>query len=715
MANKADKLVIIDGNSMLYRLFYAMPLLTNSKGDYTNAIYGYANEIVKIATEIKPTHMLVAFDAGKITFRNNIFDGYKANRSPMPAELVSQVEPIKEMLSLMNIKVIEQKGIEADDIIGTIAKRFNKTQTIIITGDRDSFQLIDETTSVYFTKRGISDLKIYNNDNLKQEYGVGSWQVVDLKALQGDSSDNIPGVRGIGPKTATELINNYGSLDGVYKNIENIKGSTKQKLIENKEMAYLSQTLARIKTDAEIPCTLEDLKFEFPFSNELKDFFEKYSLRMLLKKEEIFKKSEANINADIKNESLINIKEIKTIEELKNITDKKSLEWALYRDDSNTWHASSGETEYAFTVKVDLLTDGLDEGEIVYAFKNIIEDDNITKIFYDTKAMLYILKFYDIKFPKNIFDVSVAINLSQGTLVKDMNDVYSFTGKNSTISALTLMDAKHELEKIIMKENLQNSYYNIEIPLIFTLFNMEMRGFKVDVSKLNELEKVYAKKVEDLTNQIYKVCGHEFNIKSPKQLAVVLFDELKLPKNKKESTSVEVLEELEGMHEVVSLILEYRKVTKIYSTYIVSLKDYIDKNGFIHTSFNQTQTATGRLSSSDPNLQNLPIRDEEGKIIRSMFTASSKENVLIDADYSQIELRVLAHLSDDDFYIASFNNNEDIHTKTASEVFGVDKDSVTPAQRRVAKVVNFGVIYGMSRFGLSSDLKITQRQAKEYI
>ena len=698
---------------MLYRLYYAMPLLTNSKGEYTNAIFGYANEMVKIITEYKPTHLVVAFDAAKTTFRNDIFADYKANRSPMPPELASQVAPIKEMLGLMNIKVIEQLGIEADDIIGTLSKKFGDTETIIITGDRDSFQLIDNTTSIYFTKRGISDIKIYNIDNLKQEYGVEPWQVVDLKALQGDSSDNIPGVRGIGPKTATELINTFGSLDGVYANLDSIKGGTNQKLAENKETAYLSQTLARIKTDAMIDCTLEDMVVKFPFSSAVKDFFEKYSLRLLLKKDEIFDINQQVVTNDKTKE--VKIIEVKTEQQLNSIVNNVCEEWAFYKDTTDVWHASCGDIEYVFAGQIDLFSQGLTEGEIMLGFKNVLENENITKIFYDTKSMLYIFKQYGIKFPKNVFDVSVALNLTQGVIVKDINDIYSFTGASSSIPALALISAKKELSKIIEQEKLQNLYYKTEIPLIFTLFNMETRGFKVDKEKLNSLEKVYAKKIETLTNKIYQVVGHDFNIKSPKQLAVVLFDELGLPKNKKESTSVEVLEELEDLHEVVPLILEYRKAAKIYSTYIVAMKDCIDKNGFVHTNFNQTQTATGRLSSSDPNLQNLPIRDEESKEIRSMFIASSEGNELVDADYSQIELRVLAHLSGDDFYINSFNNGEDIHTKTASEVFGVLPEDVTPSQRRVAKVVNFGIIYGMSRFGLSSDLKITQKEAKAYI
>ena len=714
MNKQNEKLVIIDGNSVLYRSFFALPLLTNIKGEYSNGIYGFANEIIKVITEMKPTHIVVAFDVSKITFRNEIYADYKATRKPMPSELASQIPYLKEMLNLMGIKMLEKQGLEADDIIGTIAKRFD-VPTLILTGDRDSFQLIDDTTKVCFMKKGLSEVSVMTKDNLKAEYGVEPWQVVDLKALQGDSADNIPGVMGIGPKTAIDLISKYNTLDGVYEHIDEIKGKLQERLISNKEMAYISQKLAKINTNVDIDCTLDECKYIFPFSLNVKPFFERFSFRSLLKKEDLFRAEpdEQEVEQNAFNENLINVESINQLKKI--IQNNKDKNIALYLNQNNCLHFSFGDKEYTHNKNIDLLNAGLTIEEISHELKNILEDDKILKIFYDAKSMFYLLKQNGIKISKNVFDVAIAMNVCEGIVVKDINDIFDYYKQNKNIPALNLIEDFNKLSNAITNNNVQKLYYEIEIPLIFTLFNMELRGFKADLNTLNDLSEQYNKQISFIASEIYKMVGHEFNLNSPKQLATVLFDELKLPKSSKLSTNVDVLEKLKDKHDIIPLLLEYRKDMKFYSTYLVAMKEHIDKNGFVHTNFNQYLTATGRLSSSDPNLQNLPIRTDEGRAIRSIFTANCEDNVLVDVDYSQIELRVLAHLSNDEFYIKSFANNEDIHTNTACEVFNVPKELVTSRMRRIAKVVNFGVVYGISQYGLSQDLNISAKEAKQYI
>ena len=707
------KLIIIDGNSMLYRVFYAMPLLTTSKGEFSNAIYGYASEMIKVVTSLKPTHLIVAFDAGRVTFRNEIFAEYKGTRKPMPEELVAQVEPVKEMLRLMGVKVIDQSGIEADDIIGTLAKRF-KVDKIILTGDRDSFQLIDAYTKIGFTKHGVSDIKYYTEDNLKSEYGVNPWEVVDLKALQGDASDNIPGVSGVGPKTAVDLICKFGTLDGVYAHIDEISGKLKERLVENKDVAYMSRELAQIKLDADIDCSLEETEVKFPFSRELKKFFEHYELRSLIKKEELFN-AEGDESAQPLKQSK-NITEITNIDEFLAFLNKVKDVFAFFVDEFGTVHmAYDRGLEYVCKPKQNLLSNSPAEEEILEKLQSVFEDKNIVKVFYDAKSVMHKLAGINGGKIFNAFDCGIAVNLLEGTTIKSSADLLMRFGFGEESVATALIEMYVELKQKIEEAGATKAYYEIEMPLTYTLFNMERRGFKADKDKLLSLKNEYARQMDLLVKQIYEAVGHEFNINSPKQLADVLFNELKLPKNRKGSTSADVLVELAPYNNVVPLIIEYRKVAKFYGTYLAGLEQYLDRDGYVHTKFNQMLTATGRLSSSDPNLQNVPIRNDEGREIRSIFTASSENNVLIDADYSQIELRILAHLAHDKFFIEAFNNNEDIHTKTACEVFHVSPDMVDGRMRRVAKVVNFGIIYGISEFGLSTDLKTSYGEAKKLI
>ena len=704
----SNKLVVIDGNSIFYRSFYALPLLSNSKGEYSNAVYGFAMQIINIINNIKPKYMVVAFDVSKHTFRNDLFDGYKATRKPMPDELRSQIEPLKKMLKLMDIAIAEKEGLEGDDIIGIISKKFLDTETIIVTGDRDSFQLVDNTTSVYFTKKGTSDVKVMTEKDLKAEYGVTPKQFIDLKALQGDTADNIPGVAGVGPKTATDLIVAYGDLDGIYEHIDEISGKLKDKLVAGKDMAYLSKQLATIVTKGEIDLSLKDLEFQYPFSASVKDYFSYYEFKTLLKNDNIFdltKGEKQTEECEIVKISNNNDAE-KFLKELVHAS-----EFSLYSEKENILIGYDGK-QYLVDLSYDLLSSGVNIGEFIKEFKHILMSNDILKICYDSKQEMYYYKQFGIEI-NNYFDSAIAKYLVDGVPVDSIRDI--FFDDDKTYLAIKLLKFKQEYAKKIEDEKLQFLYYNVENRLSKVLFSMEKCGFKIDLDILQALKQKYELELAELEKQIFEIAGEKFNVNSPKQLGEVLYDKLNLPRSKKKSTSADVLQEIENEHEIIRYILRYRKVAKFLSTYIVGIYPHLDKDNYVHTYFKQTFTTTGRLSSVEPNLQNIPIRSEESKEIRSMFVASSANHVLIDADYSQIELRILAHFSEDATFVKAYTDNEDIHTKTASAVFGVDESLVTPEMRRMAKVVNFGVIYGISEYGLAEDLKISPRDARAYI
>lgn len=703
----SNKLVVIDGNSIFYRSFYALPLLTNSEGEFSNAVYGFAIQILHIIQSIKPKYIAVAFDVSKKTFRNKIFADYKGTRKPMPNELRSQIVPLKKMLSLMNIKCCEQEGIEGDDIIGIISKRFLDTETIIVTGDRDTFQLIDDTTKVYFTKKGTSELKVIDAKTLKEEYGVSPKEFIDLKALQGDTADNIPGVPGVGPKTAADLIQKYGSIEGIYENIDEISGKLKDKLLEGKESAFMSKELATILTKGDLDIKLSECEYDYPFSSAVYDYFKKYEFRTLLKNESIFDMSKGE-RVDLS----VEINNCSTKEDLKNVKDLivKNGKVAYYFN-GNEIHFSFGDREFVFSVANDLLSE-LESNMFFDELKDIFESESIYKISFDSKQDAYYLKQYAITL-NNYFDVSIAKYLVDGTPVDSVRDVF-FEDDLSNI-ATNMILFKKEYSKKIEDEKLQFLYNNVEIPLSKVLFDMENCGFKVDTDILEVLKQKYNLELQELENQIYNLAGEKFNINSPKQLAHILYDNLGLAHNKKQSTSADKLEELKDDHEIIRYILRFRKVSKFLNTYVTGIYPHVDKNNLIHTYFKQTLTTTGRLSSVEPNLQNIPIRSEESKEIRSMFVARDKDHVLIDADYSQIELRLLAHMSGDPVFLDAFNNGLDIHTKTAAEVFGVPESEVTKDMRRMAKVVNFGIIYGISEYGLADDLKIKPIEARRFI
>ena len=709
-----NKIVIIDGFSAIYRAFYAIPLLSSHNGQFTNAVYGFAKLIIDAMEKFEPTHVVVAFDTNQNTFRKQMFDSYKATRKPMPEELALQLPIIDEMLEKMKIKRVSKEGYEADDIIGTLSKRF-ADECVIITGDRDSFQLIDESTSVCYMKKGLVETELLTPYNLKAKFGYEPSQVVDLKAIQGDKSDNIPGVEGIGEKGAMQLLDTFGTLDNVYANISNPQINTKlrDKLVAGKEIAFLSKKLATIDTNVDIDCSLDDCKLVYPFSNKLRYFFEELNMKTLLSLKYIFE--EKNSQNDDLNE-IENIHIIENVHELKQVlnnnANKKQL--ALYVK-SNLHFAFDSDKEYVIVPSKRAAEEKFNAITAVKFFKQLIEDDSVLKIYADAKDFFYRQKWQNVGVSHNIFDVSIATNVCEGIVIRSGEDIFNFfhNGQRKLASGL-IKDYEH-LCKIIDEKKLYDLIYNKEFRLIFTLFNMEQTGFTIDENRLQEMANKYKKLIDDLNVKIKEIAGSKFNPNSPKQLSDLLFNQLKLPNISRGSTGVEVLEKLLGMHEIIPLILEHRKASKFYSTYLFGMQSHIDEDSKIRTTFNQALTATGRLSSSEPNMQNIPIRSDEGREIRSLFTASDANRVLIDADYSQIELRVLAHLSNDEFYIKAFKNGEDIHTKTACEVFKVEPSQVTSVMRRIAKVVNFGVVYGISQFGLSADLNITSKDAKQYI
>ena len=700
----ANKIVLIDGNSIFYREYFAMPNTMKSKsGEPTNAIFGFAGIIIKVIESIKPTHIAVAFDYGKHTFRHDIYKDYKAGRKPMPDDLRAQIAPLHKMLDLMNICYIEKDGIEGDDIIGTLAKRFDD-ETLIVSGDRDVYQLVDKSTKIYLTKKGLSDIKILDENAIFNEFGLKPCQMIELKALMGDKSDNIPGATGIGEKTALSLMQQYGSIEGIYAHQDELKGKMGENIRASKKLVELSLKLAKINTNVDIKCSLDDMKYDFPFSEELRAYFRTMDFNTFLKREDLFDSKLTYSELPKKDFQIFEIKNLKDIKEVIEKS-KKSKEFVI-SDYLEYIYVSDGKEEY----KVN----GVDTKTLLLSFKDIFENENILKIVFDSKRVMHMLDNYGIRL-ENYFDVSIARYLESGNTVTILDDMFLQMGLDRETPCKSLVSARILLEEAIEKYGMHDLFYKIELPLSKVLFSMEKQGFKVDYKQMEKLKNEYEVELLELTHKIYKMIGREFNIKSPKQLAEIIYDELKLKRSKKRSTDIETLIEIEDRHPLIPLVIRYRKVQKFLSTYIDGLTPHLDKNNFIHTNFKQTLTTTGRLSSTDPNLQNIPVRTEESRAIRSMFIASSENRVLIDADYSQIELRLLAHMSGDEKLIEAFKNGEDIHTQTACYIYGVTKDLVTPEMRRVAKVVNFGVIYGISDFGLSSDLKISVMESRAYI
>lgn len=729
-----SKLVIIDGNSLMHRAFYALPNLTNAKGLHTNVIYGFINMLYKLQDELKPDYIGIAYDRKGPTLRHQEYAEYKAGRQKMAEEMAEQIPVLKEVIAAMNIKQIEIDGYEADDIIGTVAELCTKEKIAarIITGDRDALQLINDHVHVCITKKGISEMIEFDAAKLMEVYEITPEQVTDMKGLMGDASDNIPGVPGIGEKTALELIKQFTTLENTLENSSQVKKNKVRENLETyREQAIFSKKLATIIKDVPIDIKLADFQVNEPDNNKLYEYFKDLGFKGLLSKlEAIMGKPEAQL--ETKQAAVVQMVEGSALKEvMQKAQTQGTIAFKLYQAQEQEEtpvkaFISIGEDVYCFELKED---------NKAY-FKQLMEDSRISKAGHDMKQDVLLLKYMDIEVNNISFDAMLAAyvldpsksSLSIGDIYREFLGEYfeDYKSKDGTAeeryasSVLAISKLVKPMQQMIIEAELENLYKEVELPLLSVLADMEYRGFKVDKSMLEELGQEFSQQIDLLTQSIYEHAGESFNINSPKQLGVILFEKLELPVIKKTktgySTDVEVLEALYDKHPMIEKLLEYRQLLKIKSTYIDGMLNVINPNtGKIHSKLNQAATATGRLSSTDPNLQNIPIKTENGRKIRKVFIPSNDDYVLVDADYSQIELRVLAHISGDEKFIDAFVKNEDIHTRTASEVFNVPIAEVTSLLRSRAKAVNFGIVYGISDYGLSRDLKIPKKEAKLYI
>ncbi len=691
------KIIIIDGNSLANRAFYAMPYLTNRKKQPSGAVFGFANIVTKLIAEQRPDFFAVAFDHARKTFRNEIYAEYKGTRKETAPDLIFQFGIIKEMLNDMGIKTFEVSGIEADDIIGTISK-LSGIQNILVTGDRDLLQLISPSTQVWLTRKGVTEVEVFDEVALQKKYGLKPSGIIDLKALMGDTSDNIPGIAGVGEKTALSLLEKYESLDGVFENVENVTGKLKEKLQLGKENAYMSKTLATIKTDCDINFELEQCKYDFPFSQKVRDFFEEWDFRSLTSRKDIFAEGVQSKRGDIKEILLENLQMVETF--------SRSVKGMFAYDLGNLKFYSGGEQSYYVKKEIDLFSENLEICDVLNILKPIFENENILKVTCSAKEDIKILSREGIKLC-NFFDVEIANYVLYAGLAKsEKPDVWEY------------FSLKNQYETEMVKMGVDKLYNEVEIPLVSVLVSMEEEGFRIDEHMLDGLAEKYSAQLKEITQKIFTLAGEEFNINSPKQVGDILFDKLGLKafNNKKRSTNSDVLEEIKWQHEIVDQIIQFRKIGKLLSTYINVYQNICKTSGnVVHTVFNQTLTSTGRLSSSEPNMQNIPTRDEEGKNLRKIFVSKYEDGEIISADYSQIELRLLANMAEEVGMIEAYKSGIDIHTKTASEIFGVPVSEVSSTQRRDAKAVNFGIIYGISDFGLSQNIKTSVNQAKKYI
>ena len=724
-----EKLVLIDGNSLLNRAYYATPVFTTKSGLPTNAVFGFIKLMFKIISDKKPSYFAVAFDLHAPTFRHKMYTDYKAGRKPMPEELAVQIPVLKDVLKIMKIKILEKEGFEADDLLGTVAKKFN-TQTYIYTGDRDSYQLVDETTNVCFTRKGVSDILELSKENFFDEIRLMPSQIIDLKALMGDKSDHIPGIAGVGEKSAMTLLEKYKNIDGVYAHLDEIGGSLHTKLENGKKDAYFSKELATINTFVPLELAIGECLLKTPFSHALREKFAELEFKSLLGMKIFEESADDDEKIQVDNDTRGKAQEsyptdIRTLLELFSSSEKtrvacdftdNEFRLALFDDD---WKISEDITEYVLPIKASLLDTGFFEHELYPLFKTVYGGKKRI-VTYNVKDVMRRMMELGIPFTAEYDDVAILKCIADGL---GNSDGLTYCLNHQALPERNRAYGLACLHKIYidqLNEEEKSLYKNVELPLVRVLFDMENQGVCINYNALMEFSAKYNAELLYTTKRIYELAGEEFNVNSTQQLGKILFEKLRVgngvKKNKDSKsykTTAEELEKYADGSEIVRQILRYRKVQKINSTYIEGFKPLI-VNGKVHTNYNQNNTATGRLSSANPNLQNIPIRTDEGRELRKLFTAS-EGNVLIDADYSQIELRLLAHFSGCKELIEAYCKGEDIHALTASQVFEVPLEKVTPQLRREAKAVNFGIIYGISAFGLSNDLNIGAKKAKEYI
>ena len=740
-----NTLIIIDGNSIINRAFYALPDMSNSDGLKTNAIFGFVRMMFKIIEDYQPTHMSVAFDKKAPTFRHKQYADYKAGRKKMPDELGQQLEPLKELLDKFNINRLELAGYEADDIIGTVAKlgEENNFKVYIVTGDKDAIQLASHKTTTLITKKGVGEVEEYNYDSVVERYEMTPTQFIDLKGLMGDKSDNIPGVPGVGEKTGIKLLKQYSTIENLIEHTDELKGSIKKKIEENKELALMSKELATIITNVPLDIKLEDLEYGDYNKDDVIEKFKEFGFTSLISKLLEMDGGETSIKEEVnlKVQHLDNVEDfIEKAKENKkviidvigregNILDKKVINVFLSLDGEEIYYINEDELS---------------------KIESLLSDSEIKKHGYDLKEDYILLKPYEIELNAMDFDITIAeylIDSKSSTsyecsaiamkyLTRKIKSKEDLLGKGAKAKKFDEIDFDElsaytadiintiacvypKMEEKLKETEMDGLFYHVEMPLVEVLGSMEYIGMKVDKDQLNELKEKFTTIINELENEIFELAGEPFNINSPKQLGVILFEKLGLPVIKKTktgySTNAEVLEKLRDKHEIIDKITDYRQIVKLNSTYVEGLLKIINpKIGRIHSSFNQTITTTGRISSTEPNMQNIPVKTEMGRDIRKVFVADDNCK-LVDADYSQVELRVLAHMSGDENMIDAFKHGEDIHSKTASQIFDVDIKDVTSKQRIEAKAINFGIIYGKTDFGLSQDLNIPVPTAKAYI
>ena len=730
----SEKIVLIDGHSILNRAFYGLPDLTNAEGLHTNAIYGFLTIMFKILEEEKPEYLTVAFDVHAPTFRHEMYDAYKGTRKPMADELRQQVPVIKEVLGAMGIKTIEQAGLEADDLLGTISRRSEERgmEVSVISGDRDLLQLATEHVKIRIpkTRQGRTEVEDYYSEDVKNRYQVTPLEFIDLKALMGDTSDNIPGVPSIGEKTAARIITEYHSIENAYAHVEELKPPRASKALkEHWELAVMSKTLATIEVHADFAYDFEEARLGNIYTEEAYAYFQRLQFKNLLSKFDVT--APAN---SVEDHFRVIESKTEATEIFRKAAQADCVGAAIFKDLENVLplfvqEAGVGGIALSFSQE-DILCIRCNaelSGEWLLKELEMIAEKTNRFVVFDLKAQMEFLK---IQRKDNCFDATVAAYLlnplksdytyedvAREQLDLILEDKTDLTTK-ACYEAYTAYASSAKLEKRLKEDGLWNLFEEIEMPLVFTLYDMEKNGVKVEAEALKLYGDQLGDKIVELEKEIYEDANETFNINSPKQLGVVLFENMKIPGGRKTktgySTAADVLEKLAPEYPIVAKILEYRQLTKLKSTYADGLAGYIQEDGRIHGKFNQTVTATGRISSTEPNLQNIPVRVELGRMIRKVFVPE-EGYVFVDADYSQIELRVLAHCSGDEQLIKAYREEADIHRITASQVFHVPFDEVTDLQRRNAKAVNFGIVYGISSFGLSQDLSITRKEAAKYI
>ena len=728
------ELVMIDGNSLLYRAYYATAamgnMMVNKDGIPTNAVYGFANMLENILKG-NPEYLMVAFDYGKKTFRNDLFEVYKGTRSATPDELVCQFSMIREYLTAHGIKYQEIEGYEGDDIIGTVSTLASKNRfkVSIVTSDKDMLQLVDDNISVYLTKKGVAELEKITPEKFKEIYGLIPDQMRDLKGLMGDKADNIPGIPGVGEKTALKLLKKYHTVENLSEHLDELKGKMGEKIRDNIDQGVLSKRIATIIKDVPIEVDLEEYRYQGHDYNELADFYRRYSMNSLLKRMSLK-------NEDIKPQKEI---DIKIVESLPIIKRDSSLVVGVY--DTN-YHRSLI-IGFAIYNDSEAYYISLENAMNCNNFKSFIENETIEKYGYDIKKCINSSKWYGLKIKNYVFDLQLAsyiLNPSLKDEIRSVCEYYEYydvlydeevygKGAKKKIPEIDVI-ANHLVKQAkaiyvlkdkaidrLQHENQFELYKDVEMPVAKILAEMEYQGAKIDKEVLKQLENQFGQEISILEKDIHQLAHKEFNIASPKQLGEVLFEDLKLPFAKKTktgySTSVDILNKLQDIHPIINKVLKYRMLSKLYSTYIIGLQEQVFVDGKIHTIYNQALTQTGRLSSTDPNLQNIPVKTPEGKLIRKAFIP--EYDYLVSFDYSQIELRVLAHLAKVKSLIKAFNEDKDIHRHTASEIFGVSEEQVDSTMRRNAKAVNFGIIYGMSDFGLAEQVGVSVAEAREFI